>query len=105
MELCARLARIPRIGVLPSDGNFVLIDISATGMTAPQVVDAMLSEGVLIRSLEVHHATRHFVRVTVGTAVQNARCADALERVLRRGPVRDIGKPFLSVSAVGGDAE
>lgn len=105
MELCARLARIQRIGVLPSDGNFVLIDISASGMTAPQVVDAMLAEGVLIRSLEVHHATRHFVRVTVGTAAQNARCADALERVLRRGPARDVGKPFLSVSAVGGDAE
>jgi histidinol-phosphate/aromatic aminotransferase/cobyric acid decarboxylase-like protein len=39
---------------------------------------------VLIRSLGVHHATRSYVRITIGTREQNLRCVTALERVLSR---------------------
>jgi histidinol-phosphate aminotransferase len=85
-ELAERLDGIPGLSTLPSDGNFVLVDISVTGLSAADFVAAALGEGVLIRSLEVHHATRRFVRVTVGTGEENARCARALERVVvRRG--------------------
>jgi histidinol-phosphate/aromatic aminotransferase/cobyric acid decarboxylase-like protein len=44
----------------------------------------MLSEGVLIRSLAVHHAARSFVRVTVGDESQNARCVEAMRRIVTR---------------------
>jgi histidinol-phosphate aminotransferase len=83
-ELVERLSLLPGLSVLPSDGNFVLIDISSTGFSAADFVAATLAEGVLIRSLEVHHATRRFVRITVGTREQNARCVRAVERVLSR---------------------
>jgi histidinol-phosphate aminotransferase len=83
-ELALRLGALPGLSTQPSDGNFVLVDISATGLSASDLVAAVLAEGVLIRSLEVHHATRRFVRVTVGTPEQNARCVRSFERVLTR---------------------
>jgi len=87
--LAERLSELPGLSVLSSEGNFISIDISSTGLSAADFVAAALSEGVLIRSLETHHATRRFVRVTVGTRAENARCVRALERVLsRRGTAR-----------------
>ena len=82
--LARALDGLAGLQTLPSEGNFVLIDISQTGASAADFVAAVLAEGVLIRSLEVHHATRRFVRVTVGTREQNARCVQAIERVLGR---------------------
>ena len=90
-----------RLSILSSDGNFISIDISSTGLSAADFVAAALAEGVLIRSLETHHANRRFVRVTVGTRAENARCVRALERVLsRRGSVR-----VARLSAASSDAE
>jgi len=98
-ELSMRLSGLPGLSALPSDGNFVLVDISATGLSASDLVAAMLAEGVLIRSLEVHHATRRFVRVTVGTPEQNARCVRSFERVLaRRAAPRSAPRMAVSPS-------
>lgn len=88
-ELARRVSALSGITALPSEGNFVLLDISQTGFTAADFVAAVLAEGILIRSLEVHHAKRRFVRITVGTREQNALCVQAMERVLaRRGSQR-----------------
>lgn len=101
-ELVDRLSGLSGLSVTPSDGNFVLVDISATGLSAADFVAATLAEGVLIRSLETHHATRRFVRVTVGTREQNVRCVRAVERVLaRRGTARVPSR----LSAASSDAE
>ncbi len=98
-ELVARLETLAGVSVLPSDGNFVLVDISATGTSAADFVASVLAEGILIRSLEVHHATKRFVRVTVGTQEQNARCARAFERVLsRRTMLRSSPRAALAPS-------
>lgn len=83
-ELVRRISLLPTLTAVPSEGNFVLVDISHTGFTAGDFVAAVLAEGVLIRSLEVHHATRRFVRITVGNAEQNAACVQAIERVVSR---------------------
>ncbi len=80
-ELVAGLSRIPGISAIPSDGNFVLADVSALGVTAERFVDAVKLEGFLLRSLSVHHANRSYVRVTIGTPTQNARCLLAIERI------------------------
>jgi histidinol-phosphate aminotransferase len=101
-ELGAQLSLLPGLSVLPSEGNFLLIDISTTGLSAADFVAAVLAEGVLIRSLEVHHATRRFVRVTVGTRDDNTRCVRALERVVaRRGAARASSR----LAAAPSDAE
>jgi histidinol-phosphate aminotransferase len=80
-ELVTKIARIPGLVPVSGDGNFVLIDISATRATAEDFVRAVLGDGILIRSLSVHHANRSYVRVTVGTPEQNERCLAALARV------------------------
>lgn len=100
-ELAVALSRIPGVVALPSEGNFILVDVSQTRMRAEQVVEAMLAEGILIRSLVSHHAERSYVRVTIGTREQNVRCVSALARVVKRPIAREPAVPVF----VGGDAE
>ncbi len=82
--LVHELNRIPGLEAIPSEGNFVLVDVSMTGVRADAILSGMLNEGVLIRLLAAHHASRTFVRVTVGDEAQNARCIDAMRRVIAR---------------------
>lgn len=100
-ELGRALSRIPGVVAIPSEGNFILVDISHTRMSADRMVQALLAEGVLIRSLGSHHAEKTYVRVTIGTREQNARCVAAFEHVLGRRGGREVGAPAF----VGGDAE
>ena len=74
------LASTLGLSVISGEGNFVLLDVAKTGLSAEAIVEAMLTEGVYIRSLSVHHAKRGYVRVTVGTArTEPAMCrSDAL---------------------------
>ena len=95
------IAKIPGVAVLPSEGNFVLCDVHETGMSSDSIVQAMLLEGIFIRSLSVHHMDRGFVRVTVGTAEQNAQCVASLRRVMANGARR----PNKALRAVASDAE
>jgi histidinol-phosphate aminotransferase len=78
------LGKMRGLSVIAGEGNFVLLDIAKVGVSAEAIVDAMLLEGVYIRSLAVHHAKRSYVRVTVGTAEQNRRCIEAMRKVLGR---------------------
>ncbi|HYQ30056.1 MAG TPA: histidinol-phosphate transaminase, partial [Polyangiaceae bacterium] len=103
-ELVEKLARIDGLLPVPSEGNFVLIDVSATAQSADRLVEAMLKDGVLIRSLSVHHAKRSYVRVTVGTREQNGRCVAAFERVLGGRARREAHRPYLTVAGAS-DAE
>lgn len=82
--LVHELNRIPGLEAIPSEGNFVLVDVSMTGVRADAILSGMLNEGVLIRLLAAHHASRTFVRITVGDEAQNARCIDAMRRVIAR---------------------
>ena len=93
VELFGALSKVPGLSPVPGEGNFVLIDVSRTGLPAERLVELLLDEGVLIRSLTVHHATKSYVRVTVGAREQNVRCVRAFERVLGRQPRRE---PHLS---------
>ena len=73
----------------------------STELKAETWVSLLLAEGVLVRSLVVHHESRTAVRVTVGTPEQNARCVAAFERVTQKS-LRTT-RPFLSAQL--GDAE
>lgn len=80
--LSVGLGKIPGVHVMPSEGNFVLVDISATGVSASAFSQKMLDAGVFIRTLDVHHAGRSLVRVTVGSPGQNEACVRAARRAL-----------------------
>jgi histidinol-phosphate aminotransferase len=86
--LFERLSGVFGVRPVPSEGNFVLVDVSGIGLGAERCVEALVSEGVLVRSLGVHHGSRSWVRVTVGTLEQNARCVAAFERVAARAAAR-----------------
>lgn len=82
--LARELKRIPGIDVIPSEGNFILLDVHRTGLAAETILQAMFDEGVMIRSLAVHRAGRGFLRISVGLPSENSRCLDALRNALVR---------------------
>ncbi len=100
--LVTELAALPGIQVVPSDGNFVLIDVSDLGVRADEFVAAVLEHGVLIRALGSHHAGRSYVRVTVGRRAENTRCVGAFQRVVTRLASRSS---LCAVSTAVADAE
>jgi histidinol-phosphate aminotransferase len=61
-------------------GNFLYVEI---GDEAPRVYDALLREGVIVRPLAGFGAP-HALRISVGSADENAFFAEALGRVLAR---------------------
>jgi histidinol-phosphate aminotransferase len=80
--LVRELQRIPGLDVIPSEGNFILIDVHRTGIAAETILDEMFKDGVMIRSLAVHRAGRGFLRVSVGLPSENVRCIEALRSSL-----------------------
>jgi len=73
---CARLG----LEYVPSWANFLLIQVGNGG----RVYEALLRDGVIVRPMSVYGFADH-IRVTVGTAEENARCVTGLERALRGG--------------------
>jgi histidinol-phosphate aminotransferase len=65
---------------VPSWANFLLIKVGNGG----RVYEALLREGVIVRPMNVYGFPEH-VRVTIGTAAENARFVRAMEHILRTG--------------------
>jgi histidinol-phosphate aminotransferase len=63
---------------VPTEANFILFD---SGRPATEVFDAMLRKGVLLRPCGSFGLPTS-LRVTIGTAEENRRFAEALEQVL-----------------------
>jgi histidinol-phosphate aminotransferase len=103
--LIRELSAIPGVAVLPSEANFVLIDVARCGISADAVLREMLERGVFVRTLTVHHAGRGMVRITVGTAPQNERCVELLRELLLRVPAPAATDRGLPLAATVHDAE
>lgn len=66
---------------LPSEANFVAIDVSP--LTAGEVEEGLLDRGVIVRSCESFPGdTENLVRVSVGTEEENRRAVAAAEDLL-----------------------
>lgn len=63
---------------IPSVGNFISVDV---GREAAPLYEALLREGVIVRPVANYGMPNH-LRVTVGTAEENARFLSALKKVL-----------------------
>ena len=66
------------IPFIPSVGNFVCIDL---GEKALQYNQKLLAEGVIVRPV-ANYGIKHFLRVSIGTQIENAHFIDALKTVL-----------------------
>jgi len=85
-RLYKAMQQLPGVTAFPSDGNFVLADITATGCVVAEVVDTMLAQRMLIRAMNAHGLEGSHIRVTVGTTVQNDRfLASLAEQIDRLG--------------------
>jgi histidinol-phosphate aminotransferase len=71
-QLAAGLAPL-NVRMLPSHGNFVLVHVG----DAAKVYDALLRQGVIVRPV-ANYGLPEWLRVTVGTAGENARFLAAL---------------------------
>lgn len=71
---CNRLG----LAFIPTVANFLTIDFDRDAMP---IYDALLREGVIVRPIGVYELPHH-LRVTVGTADENQRFIEALEKVL-----------------------
>ncbi len=71
-----------RLGLeyVPSWANFLLVRVG----NGPRIYEALLRQGVIVRPMGVYGFPEH-VRVSVGTAEENARLIAALEQTLRGG--------------------
>jgi histidinol-phosphate aminotransferase len=76
------LAKLPGVRVIPSEANFVLVDVADTGLEAATILEEMLARGFFIRSLGAHRAGGNLVRITVGDPTQNRRCLRAFRQVV-----------------------
>ncbi len=66
------------LAYIPSVGNFITVDLQRPGA---EVYQAMLEQGIILRPLGNYDLPRH-LRITIGTETENARCIEALEKVL-----------------------
>jgi histidinol-phosphate aminotransferase len=71
-----------RLGLeyVPSWANFLMVRVG----NGARVYEALLREGVIVRPMIVYGFPEH-VRISIGTAEENARCVAALEHVTRGG--------------------
>jgi len=65
------------IDYIPSHGNFIL---ARTGH-GHEVFDKALAQGVILRQMD-GYGLPEYIRITVGTARENARCLEVLQRIL-----------------------
>ena len=63
---------------VPSVTNFLLVDVRRDGAA---VAEALLRRGVIVRPMGAYGLPTH-LRITVGTAAENARALEALRAVL-----------------------
>ncbi len=77
--LVQALAKLPGVKVWPSDANMVLVRVP----DAPATFEGMKRRGVLVKNVsKMHPLLAQCLRLTVGTADENAQMLDALQASL-----------------------
>ena len=78
-RLMMGLGRLPGVKVWPSDANMILLRVP----DAARTFDGMKARGVLVKNVsKMHELLANCLRLTVGTADENARMLAALEASL-----------------------
>ena len=77
--LAAALSQVPGLVVYPSEANFLLVRLP---VDAGAIFQRLLDDGVLIKNVSGPGLLERCIRISVGTAVENARCVRALRSAL-----------------------
>jgi histidinol-phosphate aminotransferase len=79
-ELARALAALPGLACFPSAANFLLVRVP----DGPATFEALKARGILVRTFHGSHPLlAHCLRLTVGTADENAKLLGALASILR----------------------
>ena len=62
---------------IPSQGNFILVKVGR----GKQVFQDMLARGVIVRAQD-GYGLPEWIRISIGTPAENARCIEVLKEVL-----------------------
>jgi len=89
-EICAQramlleaLRALPGVKAWDSDANMVLVRILGEGERAQKVFDGLKAHGVLVKNVsKMHPLLAQCLRLTVGTAAENAQLLKALQEFL-----------------------
>jgi threonine-phosphate decarboxylase len=78
------LSKIKGFKIYPPDANFFFIDVRKTGLTAAQLTQKMLSEGILIRDCTSFRGLdEYYIRIAVKQHGENVRLLEALGKVIK----------------------
>jgi histidinol-phosphate aminotransferase len=77
LKLYTRAFRRLKLEFIPSSANFILVRVG----DGQRVFNEMQKLGVIVRPMGGYHLPE-WIRISVGTPKENARCLDALKRVL-----------------------
>ena len=83
-QLLAKLGEIEGFKVFPPDANFFFIDIRKTGLTATELAEKLLSQGILIRDCTSFRGLdQYYIRIAVKTHVENELLMAALRQAVK----------------------
>ncbi|HET9557229.1 MAG TPA: aminotransferase class I/II-fold pyridoxal phosphate-dependent enzyme, partial [Actinomycetota bacterium] len=80
-RVAAALDRLPGVGVLPSDANFLCFE---TPLDPGRLWQGLLDRGVLVRDVSGYPTLERHLRVTIGTPAEDDAFLAALAEELRR---------------------
>lgn len=84
-ELAYLTSALRMLGLNPleSSVNFILVDITPSGLPSDELAGRMMAEGVLIRDCQSFGLGKGYIRVAVRNRHENGQLIAALERVLK----------------------
>jgi L-threonine-O-3-phosphate decarboxylase len=83
-QLLRKLGQFRSFKVYPPDANFFFIDIRRSGLTATELANKLLQQGILIRDCTSFRGLdQYYIRVAVKTHYENERLIEALKRTVK----------------------
>jgi len=83
-QLLTELEQFGSFKVYPPDANFFFIDIRKSGLTATELANKLLQQGILIRDCTSFRGLdQYYIRVAVKTRFENERLIEALKRTVK----------------------
>jgi cobyric acid synthase CobQ/L-threonine-O-3-phosphate decarboxylase len=96
-QLADDLARLPALYVYPGTANFLLARLDRKGLTAAELAQRLLRDGIAIRTFDAaQHLDQRFFRVAVRTPEENERLIDALAVALGERAVKTVPATFAA---------
>ena len=76
-------AALPGLQAFPSEANMILLRLHGAGDRATSVFEALKARGILVKNVsKMHPLLGNCLRITVGTAAENAQLLLALQEIL-----------------------